>query len=558
MSSALAPDRALVVDDDPQVRRLLARVVESEGYACDEAGTVVEARERLREHQPAIVLVDVHLPGASGVTLARELAAERPGVAVLMISGADDVEIARIAMDAGAHGYLLKPFRAAEVAIAIENVLRRRRAELESQRQRAALEDCVIERVASETDALARLRAAGEEATVRMTRVLELRIPERSVHTERMSRMCAVLAEAFELDPEQLRLASSLRDVGMIAVRDSILLKPGALSDAERDELERHAEIGYELLRQSTSDVLQLGAVIAWTHHERFDGSGYPRGLRGEELPLPGRIAGLADAFDALLTPRPDRAAVSLDEAVSAITAERGRQFDPEVVDAFCAARGAVEAIIEQLPVQATPTASVEPDAVPSAVVSLQDAATAVGVSPSTLRRWADEGRIAAVRTAGGHRRFPVDAVRRCAAEHRRREGVRPPSPPANPLPTLARCLRSEGYELAEQAARSLYHGVSPGWFSEPAALSALGDWIGSLARSAESGDYAPALEASQAILRRADMQAATLLERHGFLERFGHAAVRALSRTAAEQTELAGTRRLFAVLQLTQLARYG
>jgi putative two-component system response regulator len=554
----LPGESILVVDDDEQLRRLLVRLMSSEGFACRDAGSIREAREALRHEEADLVLLDVHLPGESGLTFAREIAGRHPGPAVIMVSGADDAEVAGIALDAGAYGYVTKPFKRNEVTIAVQNALRRRRLECESRDQRAMLEDRVVERTAAVQDALGRLRLAHEETVLRLSKAVEFRDPETGSHIERMSHYCALLATRFGLDPDVVRVASRLHDVGKIAVPDAILQKPGPLSPEERREMERHAAVGHRLLRGSRSELLEVAAEIALTHHERFDGTGYPRGLGGEDIPLVGRIAGVADVFDALTTDRVYRAAIPLDEAVATLKAERGRHFDPKIVDAFLAEIDEVGSIMARFDADAAAQAATQveqPEAPAQApLVTLQEAATAAGVSPSTMRRWADEGRVHAVRTAGGHRRFPLDAVRSVAADRGSRPTIRPVAPPAEPLPLLAERLKAQGPEVVAMAAASLYRGGSPGWFASEAADEATREWLPELVRACQSGRYGPAVEASALLMRRAYLQGTTLLERHTFLDRTGDVVMRALSKAGASRTELGGTRRLICALQQSLL----
>ena len=166
-----------------------------------------------------------------------------------------------------------------------------------------------------------------------------------------MSRYCALLAAKVGLGAERvdlIRVASPMHDVGKIAIPDSILLKPGSLDAEERRVMERHTEIGYQILSGSRAELLRLAADLAWTHHERFDGSGYPRGLARAEIPLEGRIAAVADVFDALTTDRVYRKAMPVEEAVGLMAAERGRHFDPEILDLFFASLDDVDAIRRQ------------------------------------------------------------------------------------------------------------------------------------------------------------------------------------------------------------------
>jgi putative two-component system response regulator len=549
-------ESVLVVDDDEQVREVLARTMVRAGYTCRTAGTLAEARASVHKDRPALVLLDLYLPDGSGIVLARDLAARDGAPAVLIITGEDDAAIARIALDAGAYGYVTKPFKRNELTIAAESALRRRKAELESRVRRAALEDSVVERTAAVHDAHGRLRLAQEDTVVRLAQAMDLRDPGTGSHIDRMSRYCAVMARHLGLDPEAMRVASRLHDIGKIAVSDAVLRKAGPLTPDERAEMMHHADVGHALLDGSRSDLLDLAAIIAWSHHERYDGGGYPRGLAGDASPLPGRIAAVADSFDAMISDRVYRSAVSVEEAVGVLVAERGRQFDPAVVDVFVASLDEVREIMRS--VQAAPVAAdVRPPAAdgPGELLSLQDVAAVVGVSASTMRRWADDGRIRSVRTAGGHRRFPMDAVRELVTERGPRAVVHPLEPPTGKQEALAKRLKDAGPRLVELAATSLYRDDPAGWFTSPEAAPGIEAWLAELARSSETGLPAVAIDATDVLMRRAVLQGTTLLERHGFLERFGEAAVRSLVQTNAPREQVLGARRMFVALQQALLA---
>jgi putative two-component system response regulator len=471
-----------------------------------------------------------------------------------MMSGQDDAAIAAIALDTGALGYITKPFKRNEVAIAVHNALRRHRDECAGRAQREQLEDRVIERTAVAEDALVRLRNANEETVRRLSKAVEFRDPETGSHIERMSHYCALLAPHFDLDPDVVRIASRLHDIGKIATPDSILLKPGPLTPEERAEMQRHAETGYRLLRGSSIEVLEHAAIIAWTHHERFDGTGYPRRLAGEQIPLAGRIACVADVFDALTTERVYHSAMPFEEAVALLEAERERQFDPLVVDTFLGQLDAVKAIMARFDEGPVERSELKEAAKAETMVTVQEAAATLGVSASRLRRWSDEGRIESVRTAGGHRRFALTAVRKLAAERGTAARVRAVEPPVSALPMLAELLKQHGDELARTTAAGLYRGGIAGWLVGDDAATAIADWVAALSASCERGRYAEALQASDLFLRRAYVQAAGLLERHCFLERFTRAAVHGLARAGAGQSEIAGARRLFVALQHAHL----
>jgi excisionase family DNA binding protein len=370
-------------------------------------------------------------------------------------------------------------------------------------------------------------------------------------HLQRVSRYCSLLADRLGLDAEVIRTASRLHDVGMAGVPRSITGKPGPLTPAERRELEAHAALGHVMLAGSGDKLLDTAAEIALTHHERFDGAGYPRGLTAGEIPVSGRITAVADAFDALTTDRVYRPGASVEQAMEMLQAERERHFDPRVVHVFLGAINDAVAIRARFP----PPPEERPVSVgEDKQITLQAAAATLAISPSRLRRMADDGRIHSVRTAGGHRRFSVADVRRLAAENGVRPTVRPVEPPSEPLPVLAENLRTHGRQLAAAAVAAIYREGPPGWFASEPAVAELHDWMLELAESCDSGHYTRAIAVTAGLMQRAQQRAATLLERHAFLERFGQVCVRTLARTGTEREEIAGTRRLFASMQQTLL----
>jgi cyclic di-GMP phosphodiesterase len=314
-------ERVLCVDDDTQVRALIERVVLASGYECVGVGTVEAARKRLQQEDFSVVLCDIGLPGSSGLELLDELGRTRPDIATVMVTGHDQVGIVDAALSLGAYGYITKPFTPNDLMIDISNALHRRR--IEAERREAA--DSALQRAYAGT--LSRLSLA-----------VEFRDGATGAHLERVGAYTADIATALGLPEDRialLRLAAPLHDIGKIAIADRILRKKGLLTDEERRDMERHADVGRELLGGSGSELLELAATIAWTHHERWDGSGYPRGLQGEEIPLEGRIVAVADVFDALSSDRPYRPRLSIEEARRWIVDGAGEAFDPDVVGAF-------------------------------------------------------------------------------------------------------------------------------------------------------------------------------------------------------------------------------
>jgi putative two-component system response regulator len=237
----------------------------------------------------------------------------------------------------------------------VRRALHRRRNEAHNQHVMERLRQAVQSRSEELAQALQNLEisqgkvwSSQAETIFRLARMVEFRDEETGRHVHRMSSYCELLARRIGYSPEdaeRVRLASQLHDVGKVAVPDGVLLKPGRLTPEEFEIVKRHTDAGYKMLMGSDSEVVQLGALIAYTHHERWDGSGYPRGLTGEAIPREGRIAAVADVFDALTSDRVYRAALPLKSAVKMMQDGRGRHFDPEILDAFFDARAEVEEI---------------------------------------------------------------------------------------------------------------------------------------------------------------------------------------------------------------------
>lgn len=331
----------LIVDDDASTRHVLQRVLAVEGHTTHEAASAAEAREQMLVVHPALVLLDIGLPDGSGLDLAREILGQTPDVAVIMISGRGSPSVGFSAVDLGAYGYLAKPFTSDAVLIAVHNARRRQHLEQAGREQREALELEVSERTVQLSsalcdlnDALAEATHTSEETIQRLSRVMEYRDRETSGHVLRMSRYCGLMGQAFGLDETEMRTACSMHDVGKVGVPDAVLLKPGRLTHDERIVMQRHTSIGYEVLSGSGSALLDLAARVALSHHERWDGHGYPDGLSRREIPLEARIAAAADVFDAVTTARVYRPLMlSRSEALAYLFQLRGTQFDPAVVD---------------------------------------------------------------------------------------------------------------------------------------------------------------------------------------------------------------------------------
>jgi putative two-component system response regulator len=337
--------RILVVDDEESVRRVIARQLTALGYETADAGNLDEARAALDAQGAELVLCDMTMPGGSGLELVDEIVVEHPDTAIVMVTGLDDPGLARLALDMGAYGYVIKPFRASELQIGVANALRRRALEIEARAHRDRLERTVSERteelertIASLEASRRELRVSQEETVRRLAYAAEYRDAETGRHVERMSRFCELIGRGLGFDEERchiLRAASPMHDIGKIGIPDAILMNPEPLTPLQWRVMRRHSEIGYRILQGSESDILELAATIALTHHERLDGSGYPAGLRGDEIPLEGRIAAVADVFDAVTNDRVYQRALPLDQAIDVISQGNGSLFDQDVVEVF-------------------------------------------------------------------------------------------------------------------------------------------------------------------------------------------------------------------------------
>lgn len=325
----------LAVDDEESNLLLVRQILERDGYVnvatTTEPSRVPEAFAKCR---PRLVLLDLHMPQIDGFELMERLApmtGERRSIAFLVLTADATEETKRRALSMGARDFLTKPLDRVELLLRVRNLLQVEELQDRLFEQNANLEDEVAERTRD-------LDQARLEILERLALAGEFRDDDTQEHAWRIGRTSALLAIGLGLpdrEVELIRRAAPLHDIGKVGIPDAILLKPGKLTDEEFETIKTHTTIGAEILSGSRSPLLLMAERIALTHHERWDGRGYPEGIHGEQIPLPGRIVAVADVFDALTHERPYKRAWPVPDALAEILPEASRQFDPEVVQAF-------------------------------------------------------------------------------------------------------------------------------------------------------------------------------------------------------------------------------
>lgn len=323
------PESILIVDDEAAVRLLLHRKLMNQGYQCKEAGTADEALEKIKSESAALVILDIKMPGKSGIELLAEIKAEYPDTAVIMATAIADIDTAIHCMKQGAYDYITKPFKLDEVVIGIERALEKRSLEQENRDYQEHLKKKVEQQAK-------KIRESFLNALAALVYALEAKDKYTSGHSQRVAEIAVAISREMGLsrpDINNVRLAGLIHDIGKIGVRASVLNKPDRLSDVEFQHIITHSEIGEHILTPVVEDEQILKAVRH--HHEHYDGTGYPDGLSAEQIPLIARILAVADAYDAITSERPYRRAISPQVAYSIIHSCKGSQFDPEIADTF-------------------------------------------------------------------------------------------------------------------------------------------------------------------------------------------------------------------------------
>ena len=329
-----SPHYCLIVDDEPRLRQVLVHLMRNEGFSCLEAGNGEEALVHLRQRQVTLVMSDLRMPRMDGLELLRELRANWPDTAVVMITAVADVETAVSCLAMGAMDYLTKPFHLEEVRARVSQALEKRRLVLENRGYQEGLQD----KVAVQARRLEELFLASIQS---LAQALEVKDPYTRGHSVRVSHYSVLLARELNLEGELLRqieLGGHVHDIGKIGVREEVLNKPGKLTDAEYEHIMSHPVVGWRILAPLLAETPAALNVVR-SHHERYDGRGIPDRIAGEAIPLEARIAAVADSFDAMTSDRPYRPdGMSIEAAVAECVRCSGTQFDPQIVRALVTA----------------------------------------------------------------------------------------------------------------------------------------------------------------------------------------------------------------------------
>jgi len=330
------PDRILIVDDEEAIREVVSTLLTAQGYQCQTAGNGEEAINKMREGGFDLVLSDLVMPGVDGLKLIELVRGYDPEVPVIMVTAMHDISTAIEAMRRGAYDYILKPFEKEQLFLSVRRALEHRRLIYENRLYQQELERRVEERTLQLSQALEELEQSYDYTLEALASALDLKDAETEGHCQRVTAMTIVIARAMgvaEAELRQIARGAFLHDIGKMGIPDSILRKPGPLTPEETTIMRTHCDIGYQVLERIP--FLREASEIVLAHQEKYDGSGYPRGLRGDQIPIGARIFAVADTLDAMISDRPYRKALPMDKAKDEIRRHAGSQFDPKVVEVF-------------------------------------------------------------------------------------------------------------------------------------------------------------------------------------------------------------------------------
>lgn len=330
-------DRILVVDDEDSIREIVCSMLTAAGYHCRQAGSGVEALAVLGNGEEySLMLTDLMMRDLDGIGLLEQTKTKYPEMPVIMVTAVHDISVALAAIRNGAYDYLLKPFEREQLLAAVRRAIETRRLRAENRAYQSNLESLVAARTEQLRQTMTDLERSYDITLEALGDALDLKDAETEGHSKRVTAFTIAIARAMGLPAERIRVIARgafLHDIGKMAIPDAILRKPGSLTEEERGVMREHCYRGYQMLRKIP--FLVEASEIVYSHQEKFDGTGYPRGLRGEQIPLGARIFAVADTLDAITSDRPYRAAQSIQAAREEIKRFTGTQFDPQVVRTF-------------------------------------------------------------------------------------------------------------------------------------------------------------------------------------------------------------------------------
>jgi response regulator RpfG family c-di-GMP phosphodiesterase len=336
--SVLRPSRILIADDEVVVREILARKLESAGYVCECCATGRAAIDLLATGRFELAIADIQMPDISGTALLKEAMRVSPGIAVVLVTSVVDIEVAVDALKDGAYDYIQKPFSMEQVSISVSRALEKRRLLLENQNYQRTLEEQVASRTRQLEEALGVLQHTYHSTLVALSKALDSRDADSDGHSLRVTVYTKRLAQSLRLSESEIRIIEQgvlLHDIGKIGIPDELLRKPEKLTGRDWLLMRRHPEIGYRIL--SSIKFLRGAAQVVLHHHERYDGKGYPQGLKGEEIHLGARIFAVADALDDLTSHNGFRPSIGFEAAAGEIAGMSGIQLAPGLVREFLA-----------------------------------------------------------------------------------------------------------------------------------------------------------------------------------------------------------------------------